>query len=131
MYRLHLQGIRNPRISYTLKMEVIRSSETSVNKISTRCHIPEDGILRSHHRGNLKSYIITIIFIYFLLGTGAENCSTVLDISFGLLSKDASVSRLFSVEDSTSNEYGAVGRMRICKGNRSIRRKHIQRAAGV
>jgi hypothetical protein len=32
-------------ISYTLKMEAIRSSETSVNKISTRRHIPEDGIL--------------------------------------------------------------------------------------
>jgi hypothetical protein len=29
----------------TLKMEVIRSSETSVHKISTRRHIPEDGIL--------------------------------------------------------------------------------------
>jgi hypothetical protein len=28
-----------------LKMEAIRSSETSVNKISTRRHIPEDGIL--------------------------------------------------------------------------------------
>jgi hypothetical protein len=31
---------------YTLKMEVIRSSETSVYTISTRRHIPEDGILR-------------------------------------------------------------------------------------
>jgi hypothetical protein len=59
-YRLHLQGIRNPRaknqsgcshlltlvhrsrISYTLKMEAIRSTETSVNKIFTRRHIPED-----------------------------------------------------------------------------------------
>jgi hypothetical protein len=32
-------------ISYTLKMEAIPSSETSVNKISTRRPIPEDGIL--------------------------------------------------------------------------------------
>jgi hypothetical protein len=32
-------------ISYTLKMEAMRSSETSVNNISTRCHILEDGIL--------------------------------------------------------------------------------------
>jgi hypothetical protein len=52
-YRLHLQGIRNPRvmnqreqvavscrswISYTLKIEAIRSYETSVNKISTQPH---------------------------------------------------------------------------------------------
>jgi hypothetical protein len=43
------------RISYTLKMESIRSSETSVNNIFTRRHIPEDGILHSHCRENLKS----------------------------------------------------------------------------
>jgi hypothetical protein len=30
--------------SYTLNMEAIRSSETSVNKLSTRRHIPEDDI---------------------------------------------------------------------------------------
>jgi hypothetical protein len=45
-------------ISYTLKMEAIRSSETSVNKISTRRHIPEDDILHSRRRENLKSYIV-------------------------------------------------------------------------
>jgi hypothetical protein len=39
----------------TLKMEAIRSSETSVHTISTHSHIPEDGILRSHHYENLKS----------------------------------------------------------------------------
>jgi hypothetical protein len=33
-------------IASTLKMEAIRSSETSVNKIPTRRHIPEDGILQ-------------------------------------------------------------------------------------
>jgi hypothetical protein len=41
----------------TLKMEATRSSETSVNKISTRRHIPKDGILHSHRRENLKSHI--------------------------------------------------------------------------
>jgi hypothetical protein len=40
----------------TLKMEAIRSSETSVNARSTQRHIPEDGILHSHRCGSLKSY---------------------------------------------------------------------------
>jgi hypothetical protein len=38
-------------------MEAIRSSETSVQSTtSTRRHTPEDGILHSHRRENLKSY---------------------------------------------------------------------------
>jgi hypothetical protein len=44
-------------ISSTLKMEAIRSSETSVNKVPTGRHIPEDDILHSHRRENLKSHI--------------------------------------------------------------------------
>jgi hypothetical protein len=34
------------------------SSETSVYNKLTRRHIPEDGILHSHRRENLKSYIV-------------------------------------------------------------------------
>jgi hypothetical protein len=42
----------------TLKMEAIRSSETSVHRRSTRRHIPEGGILHSHlHDENLKSLV--------------------------------------------------------------------------
>jgi hypothetical protein len=41
----------------TLKMEATRSSETSVFTGPTRRHIPEDGILHSHRRENLKSNI--------------------------------------------------------------------------
>jgi hypothetical protein len=71
------------RIFYTLKMEAIRSSETSVQSTtSTRRHNPEDGILHSHRRENLKSYIeksssrftfvsplITIYFFFILLNS--------------------------------------------------------------
>jgi hypothetical protein len=41
----------------TLKMEAVRSSETSVNTISTRGHTLEDCFLHSHRRENLKFYI--------------------------------------------------------------------------
>jgi hypothetical protein len=44
-YRLNLQGIKLREQRTTLKMEAIRSSETSVYTIYTRRHIPEDGIL--------------------------------------------------------------------------------------
>jgi hypothetical protein len=43
----HFTLVPRSRIfSSTLKMEAIRSSETSVYTISTRRHIPEDGILQ-------------------------------------------------------------------------------------
>jgi hypothetical protein len=40
-----------------LMLEAIRSSETSVIIKATRSHISENGLLHSHHRENLKSYI--------------------------------------------------------------------------
>jgi hypothetical protein len=40
----------------TLMMEAILPSEQSVFITSTWCNIPEDGILLSHRRENLKSY---------------------------------------------------------------------------
>jgi hypothetical protein len=46
-----------------LKMEAIRSYETSVYTRSTRRHIPEDGILHSHCRENLRSYIIVVYLV--------------------------------------------------------------------
>jgi hypothetical protein len=42
-------------ISFTLKMEATCSSETSDYNKPTRHRIPEDGILQSNRRDNLKS----------------------------------------------------------------------------
>jgi hypothetical protein len=41
------------QISYTLKMEAIRSSETSFNTISTWRHTPENGILKCEMNFNI------------------------------------------------------------------------------
>jgi hypothetical protein len=44
-------------ILVALMIEELRSFETSVLTRATRRNIPEDGILRSYHSENLKSYI--------------------------------------------------------------------------
>jgi hypothetical protein len=44
-------------ILLTLMIEAIISSETSVLTRASRHHIEEDGVLYSHRRENLKSYI--------------------------------------------------------------------------
>jgi hypothetical protein len=52
---------RSQIFSSSLKLEAIRSSETPIYTISTLRHILKDGIPHSHHRENLKFYIINSI----------------------------------------------------------------------
>jgi hypothetical protein len=48
-------NVRSALILFTFLMEARRSSETSILIRGTLFHIPEEGILHSHRRTNIKS----------------------------------------------------------------------------
>jgi hypothetical protein len=99
-------------------MVATRSSETSINKKQTRGHILEDGILHSHRRGNLKSYIL-VLSSYLDLGCQSvisrhqvfksKHCKPLSSLPCVLHAPPISpllISSLWLYYESTNREYG-------------------------
>jgi hypothetical protein len=62
-HHLHHQGGKNQRARNNVSSNYQCSSETSVVTRAAWRHIPEDSVLPSRHRENLKSYTVCIPFI--------------------------------------------------------------------